>query len=168
MENNIAYSRVDSRLLHGQVITSWKPKFGITKFVVVDENAASDPFLKMIITSVAPKGTDSQIVTPGQAGELFRDGKFSGGRYMILFKDIQNVYNAYQAGMEISELCLGNMPGTDATKSIYRAVHITEQDAQRLLELERKGMSIYCAEVPKDVHLPLDTALSKNFGYLLK
>lgn len=168
MENNIAYSRVDSRLLHGQVITSWKPKFGITKFAVVDENAASDPFLQMIITSVAPKGTNSLIVKPEQAGEMFQKGEFSDGKYMIIFKDIQNVYDAYNAGLEINELCLGNMPGTDDTKSIYRAVHVTERDAEMLLELEKKGMSIYCAEVPKDAHLPLDTALSKNFGYLLK
>ena len=87
MGNRIVYSRVDSRLLHGQVITFWKPKFGITKFAVVDREAASDPFLQMIITSVAPKGTDSQIITPEKAGEMYQKEEFSDGTYMLLFKN---------------------------------------------------------------------------------
>lgn len=167
MANNIVYSRIDYRLLHGQVITRWRPKYSITKFVVVDEEGAKDSFQQLIIKSVAPKGTNSVIVSPEKAGEMFANEEFTNGTYMVIFRNVTNLYNAYQAGLKITELCLGNMPPTDNSKSIYRAVHLTEEDAKKLLELEKNGVKIYCSDVPNDAPVPLDTGVSKAYPHLL-
>ena len=47
MSNSIVLTRIDDRLIHGQVMTSWLNYTSATKIMVVDDRSAQDPFLKM-------------------------------------------------------------------------------------------------------------------------
>ena len=51
---SIVLARVDDRLIHGQVMTSWLNYTGATKIVVIDDVTANDSFLTMIIKTLVP------------------------------------------------------------------------------------------------------------------
>ena len=46
MSNSIVLTRIDDRLIHGQVMTSWLNYTSATKIMVVDDRSAQDPFFK--------------------------------------------------------------------------------------------------------------------------
>ena len=52
----ISLIRVDSRLIHGQVITKWRKIFNITKIVVIDDSLANDEFMIRMYEAAAPAG----------------------------------------------------------------------------------------------------------------
>ena len=54
---NIKLTRVDFRLIHGQVMTRWVVNLGITKIVVIDDNSAHNPILSRILVNAVPNGT---------------------------------------------------------------------------------------------------------------
>ena len=49
MSNSIVLTRIDDRLIHGQVMTSWLNYTSATKIMVVDDRSAQDPFLKTVL-----------------------------------------------------------------------------------------------------------------------
>lgn len=58
----ISLIRVDSRLIHGQVITKWRKIFNITKIVVVDDSLANDEFMIRMYEAAAPAGVKDKGV----------------------------------------------------------------------------------------------------------
>ena len=46
---HIVYARVDDRLVHGQVMTAWVLHTRASKVIIVDDKAARDSFMKMIM-----------------------------------------------------------------------------------------------------------------------
>ena len=53
--------RIDSRLIHGQIITKWLKVTQADKIVVVDETLAADDFMKEIYVAAVPKGISVDI-----------------------------------------------------------------------------------------------------------
>lgn len=163
MANNIVFSRIDSRLIHGQVAAKWTTKFQITRILVIDEASAHDPFLNNMLCSVAPAGTKVIVADPKTAADMFKDEKLNDGRYMLLFKDVKNVQEAYAEGLKLKELNVGNLPLGVGTKTVLRSISMTEKDAERLKHCAEGGMNIYFQIYPEDKNASLEQILKKFF-----
>ena len=53
---NLKLTRIDFRLIHGQVMTRWVAKYEIESIVVIDDRSAKSPILKKILLGAAPSG----------------------------------------------------------------------------------------------------------------
>lgn len=51
---NIVLCRIDSRLIHGQVVTKWVGQSQANRIAVVSDELDADPFMKNIYLMVAP------------------------------------------------------------------------------------------------------------------
>lgn len=45
----IVMVRIDDRLIHGQVMTSWLNFLGANKIMIIDDGVAVDPFVKSVL-----------------------------------------------------------------------------------------------------------------------
>lgn len=54
MMENLKLTRIDFRLIHGQVMTRWVAKYEIESIVVIDDRSAKSPILKKF-SSVLPQ-----------------------------------------------------------------------------------------------------------------
>lgn len=52
----IKMTRVDFRLVHGQIVVKWCKACDVDKIVVIDDVVASDDFMSQIYASAAPAG----------------------------------------------------------------------------------------------------------------
>ena len=59
--------RIDSRLIHGQIITKWLKVTQADKIVVVDEMLAADDFMKEVYVAAVPKGISVDIYDTDKA-----------------------------------------------------------------------------------------------------
>ena len=59
----IGLIRVDSRLIHGQVITKWLNYSKANVIVVVDDELSKDSFMSEIYTASAPNGIVVEILS---------------------------------------------------------------------------------------------------------
>lgn len=50
----IIHTRIDDRLIHGQVATMWTNQLGATRIMVVDDKAANDDIMKMSLKMATP------------------------------------------------------------------------------------------------------------------
>ena len=66
------YVRVDDRLIHGQIVTSWCHTLGIRQIIAVDDELAQNPMLQSIMTMGVPAQYSPQIVTVENAKALLQ------------------------------------------------------------------------------------------------
>ena len=68
----IVLTRVDSRLIHGQVMTKWVNQVRANKIVVVSDQLANDEFMRSIYLMSAPAGIEVLCLTEADAVEQYR------------------------------------------------------------------------------------------------
>lgn len=74
---SIVLARIDDRLIHGQVMTSWLNYTGAGKIVVIDDATAKDSFLSMIIKTLVPANIETVVTTLENSCQVIRDLKDS-------------------------------------------------------------------------------------------
>ena len=69
---NIRLIRVDDRLIHGQVVTSWITQTGSKKIMIIDDELYENEFLKDVFAAAAPRGIPVEVmnVMPYRNGSL--------------------------------------------------------------------------------------------------
>lgn len=73
----VVLARIDDRLIHGQVMTSWVNFTGANKIIVIDDVTAKDSFLCMTIKSLVPSNIRAEVYTREQSVEAFLSQKES-------------------------------------------------------------------------------------------
>lgn len=159
---NLKLSRVDFRLIHGQVITRWVAKHETKDIIVVDDRSASSALLKKILLGAAPAGVKVHIESVASAGEKCQAGEFdSSESLMILFKNTETALKAYKAGVKFPSLQVGGIEGAGNKKNVYRNVVLSDAEAGHLKELGDAGVNVYFQPIPEDAEFPLSEALKK-------
>ena len=79
----IALTRVDFRLIHGQVITRWLKQCDINEIVTIDTQLSQDTFMQDVFKMAAPKGVKIRILSSEQAVLAFQNKEFDRNRIML-------------------------------------------------------------------------------------
>ena len=70
--SNVVMTRVDARLIHGQVAVRWTKVLQAKKIVVVDNKSAADDFLTELLLLAAPQGVTVQVMNEAKALEEWK------------------------------------------------------------------------------------------------
>ncbi|MDY4278577.1 MAG: PTS sugar transporter subunit IIB [Faecalicoccus sp.] len=158
---SIELTRVDFRLIHGQVITRWLTQCQITEIVTIDTALSKDAFMQEVFKMAAPKGVKITIVDIDKAVELQKNGAFEKNRVMLLFKGVDELSKAVAAGLKLEKVQIGGLGGGPGRKAVNNAITLDRKDADTLLDLEKKGVEIYFQTTPDYPSETLQKAVSK-------
>lgn len=155
---NILLSRIDERLIHGQVMTRWITGLYVTRIVLVDDTIAKDDFMVDVLTLSAPVGVEVKALTVEDAVK-FIETDTSDAKTMLLFKDIRSVKALADAGFLVPRLNIGNIGSSPIRKSITREVFMSPEEQGIARELCERGMYIYIQKLPSDKERDLKSLL---------
>ena len=145
---SIELTRVDFRLIHGQVITRWLTQCQINEIVTIDTALSKDAFMQEVFKMAAPKGVKITIVNVEDAVKRQQEGAFDKNRVMVLFKGVAELNAAVQAGLKLEKVQIGGLGGGPGRKAVNNAITLDRADADTLLELEKMGIEIYFQTPP--------------------
>ena len=158
----ISLIRVDSRLIHGQVITKWRKIFNITKIVVVDDSLANDEFMIRMYEAAAPAGVKVKVYGVEKAKRLWDKNQFgTEGRVLLLFKDIPTCYKLYEQGVPMNYIQIGGVVKTADRKVILQAVSLNESEMELLGKFHQNGCEVAIQIVPEDTRLSYEEIVKK-------
>lgn len=146
----IGLIRVDSRLIHGQVITKWLTYAKANRIIVVDDQLASDSFMSKIYANSAPKDIQVQILNLSDFNQSWQNQQLGQGVVLILFKDIATLYQVFKQGFPLKIVQLGGLPGGFGKEKIYKAISLTPTEKQQLIEIANAGNKIEMQVIPED------------------
>lgn len=143
---NIVASRVDERLVHGQIMTSWSKHLQLRRIVIVDDQVAADDFMATVLALSAPAGITIDILSVADAARLVLADK-GGERTLLLFKRIdaalalaRAVRGAPQA---LSELNLGNLGSVPGRRQVTKNVFLSDEEGAEVRELVEMGVNVF-------------------------
>lgn len=157
----IELTRVDFRLIHGQVITRWLTQCQINEIVTIDTALSKDMFMQEVFKMAAPKGVKITIVSIENALKRQQEGAFDKNQIMVLFKGVAELNAAVEAGLTLAKVQIGGLGGGPGRKAVNNAITLDRIDADILLGLERKGIEIYFQTTPDYPSETLQKAVAK-------
>ena len=150
--------RVDERLIHGQVMTAWVKKCWIKKIILVDDELASDDFMKEVLALSAPSGVKVEVRSVEDTLQTI-NGSGSDESTLLLFKEVKFAYELYKVGYDLKELNIGNIGSSPIRKAITNQVYMSEDEKAMCRELNEKGVYVYIQKLPQDSQVDVMTKI---------
>lgn len=154
-------ARVDSRLLHGQVATSWTKTMKPHRIIVVSDFVAKDDLRKKMIQEAAPPGVKTNVVPLRKMVQVDKDTRFGDTKAMLLFETPQEALKAIQSGVTITELNIGSMAHSKGKVVVNKAISMDLKDVETYEELLKLGISMDVRKVPSDTKENINEMLKK-------
>ena len=152
----IVLSRIDDRLIHGQVVEGWVNFLKATCIFVADDRVASNPFQRTIMELSVPQGLKAVIGRVEEICELIRTAALNADRIILLFSNPADVLRAINSGLDCRVLNIGGMHYVPGKRKLMDVLAVDDADLAALKELAAKGIKIDVQTVPNQRRVPLE------------
>ncbi|SDT00822.1 PTS system, fructoselysine and glucoselysine-specific IIB component [Mucilaginibacter mallensis] len=146
----IKLTRIDDRLLHGQVAFTWTPALSADCLIIANDKVAKDEFLKMTLNLAKPAGTKLLIKSLKDAAGFLNDDKNKKLNILLIINSVTDAYTLAVDVPEIRSINFGGLRSKEGSKLISKAIAITDDDIPVIKELVNKGIELEIRQVPTD------------------
>ena len=151
--------RIDDRLIHGQVATTWIKNYEIEQVLIINDKAANDPIQKSVVGLAAPPGVKVMIFGVNQFINILKKSEIKKST-MLLFTTSTDVLKIVESGwVDIKEVNAGGMRFNDTRKRLTKAISVTPEEEQAFVKMMDKGIKINVQMVPKDTSVDFKTLI---------
>lgn len=152
---NIVNFRLDDRLVHGVVATSWIPKLQIERVIVIDKESAEDPLMKNILRMATPKHVHLSVLTNDKAIENLKVNRYKDERLMIIIRSLDVLIELLKNRIIIEKCTLGNMGNIHRDQGIAITKYLTldEQSKVKIDCLHELGVKLTAQLILDDTEL---------------
>jgi PTS system sorbose subfamily IIB component. len=149
----IVLTRIDGRLIHGQVAVAWTRLVGAEEIYVVDDKVVNDEMQKMLLKMATPPGVKLNIVSTADAIVKLKDT--GSKKIFVVVKEPETIKELVKAGIPIKELNVGGMYHAEGKRQYEKALFLDEYDISIFNELEDMGVDIYYQVAPMNNRINL-------------
>lgn len=146
----ILLTRVDHRLLHGQVAFSWTQGLGADCILIANDDVPVNDIRKTTIKLAKPQGVKLVIKTISDAVKALQSGVTDKYKLFIVVESIGDVYKLAEACPEIKQINLGGIKAKEGTRSLGKAVNVLPEEEDLLKKLVSQGVELEIRQVPGD------------------
>ncbi|WP_418723030.1 PTS sugar transporter subunit IIB [Enorma sp.] len=139
---NIVLTRVDDRLVHGQVMTSWVKATGANKIMVVDDGVAEDELMKTVLKGVVPSQVKLGIFSVAKAVDRMVKGFKDTDKVIMLVKTPETVWRMQEAGVDFKTLNIGDMGIRSDRTTLYQNIAASESERAAIKSLIDAGCAV--------------------------
>ncbi|MER2002384.1 MAG: mannose/fructose/sorbose PTS transporter subunit IIA [Carnobacterium inhibens] len=157
----LVLTRVDSRLLHGQVATAWTKSVLPSRIIIVSDAVAKDDLRKRLIEQAAPPGVKANVVPISKMIEIAKDPRFGGTKALLLFENPQDVIRVMDGGVDIKEVNVGSMAHSVGKVVVSKVLSMGQDDVEAFEEMKSKGVKFDVRKVPNDSNGNMNEILKK-------
>jgi fructoselysine and glucoselysine-specific PTS system IIB component len=146
----IKLTRIDDRLVHGQVAFTWTPALGVNCLIVANDKIAKDEFMKLTLGLAKPAGTKLLIKSIYEASAFLNDEKNKELKVLLLINSVKDAAVMANDVAEIKSINIGGIRLKEGAKLISKAVAVNDEDIVLLREMLNNGIELEIRQVPTD------------------
>ncbi|WP_374257312.1 PTS system mannose/fructose/N-acetylgalactosamine-transporter subunit IIB [Yokenella regensburgei] len=158
---NIVLCRIDSRLIHGQVVTKWVGQSQANRIVVVSDELDADPFMKNIYLMAAPPSIKVDCYGNESFAAAWKENQLGDGKVLVLFPSLAAIQQAVELGFKINNIQVGGLGGGPNRKAVFQNITLDDKDVGILNALKDRGIQVFFQTIPEDKPQSLDDILKK-------
>lgn len=145
---NILLTRIDNRLVHGQVGVTWTASIGANLIVVVDDEAAEDTLQQQLMKITADSfGVGIRFFTVERCIEVINKAS-EKQKIFIICKTPLTVRRLIDGGVPIKSVNVGNMHFTEGKTKLSNKVYVDAADLENLRYIKSKNIEVFIQDVP--------------------
>ncbi|MFM1602284.1 PTS sugar transporter subunit IIB [Helcococcus ovis] len=146
----IVLTRVDHRLLHGQVAFSWTNSLGADAILIANDDVVKDEMWKTTLKLAKPVGVKLVIKNIEEAIKSINSGVTDKYKLLIVVSSIKDAKNLIDNVEEIKSLNLGGSKHSENSRALEKSFYITEDEEKMLRELIDKGIEVELRQVANE------------------
>lgn len=141
--------RIDDRLIHGQVMTSWLNYTGANKIMIIDDGVAADSFMKSVLKTCVPANVRLATFGVEKAAVRLKKG-FAGDKCIVLVKYPETLHRLMEEGVLFDEINIGGMGVSGTRTKFFRNISASEEEKKMLKEMVEAGAKISVRIIAED------------------
>ena len=146
----IVLARIDDRLIHGQVMTSWLNYTSANKIIVVDDLVVQDAFMTTIMKTCLPANIAFEIFGVEDGSEKLKNGLTDKDRVILLVKYPKTILEMMEKGVQFEKLNIGGMGAGGARKKFYKNISASDEEKEILKSIIGKGCKVEIQIIAED------------------
>jgi len=146
---NIVLTRIDDRLLHGQVIVSWIPFLNIDEIVIVDDEYSSDEFMASLIKEASPDNIKVNVLSVNESAQ-YLNSENNDSKLLLLSRYVENIDKLLLLNVKISKVNIGGLGFCEGRKKYINAIHMSDLELDTLKNIAKKGIVVEVQMLPSD------------------
>lgn len=140
--------RIDERLIHGQVITTWLKSLNISHLIVASDETAKNQIQQQALKLAVPEGVKCLIKSVDNCGKILEDPRCEPMRIMLIVGCPQDAVRILKYVHGVKEINLANFgsitkPDEKDKLKISGMVYLDQDDIKAVNQLIDAGFEIY-------------------------
>lgn len=146
-EPNILLTRIDNRLIHGQVATQWNSTLGANLILVANDDVAGNKMRQNLMNMAAPTGVATRFFSLQKTIDVIH--KASPKQHIFLVaENPSDVLTLVKGGVPIRKVNIGNMHMSEGKRQVATSVAVGDADVAAFKELQDLGVELEIRRVP--------------------
>ncbi len=153
---SIVLTRVDDRLIHGQVVIGWGRPLALDRIVLVDEAVRTSAWEQELYRMAAPAEIELDFLSPAEAAPRLSGWSGNREKVMVLVGSVDTAADLLRlAPGGIRKLNLGGIHAGAGRQERLSYLHLSPTEVDTLVDLERGGLEVSAQDVPGSRPVPL-------------
>ncbi|MBL1224306.1 PTS N-acetylgalactosamine transporter subunit IIB [Enterococcus sp. BWR-S5] len=144
---NILLTRIDNRLIHGQVATQWNGSIGSNLILVANDKVAGDKVRQGLMDMAAPNGVATRYFTLQKTIDIIHKAS-ANQKIFIIVENPEDVLTLVEGGVPIKKVNIGNMHMAEGKRQVATTVAVDDQDVEAFRKLQDAGVELEIRRVP--------------------
>lgn len=146
----IKMTRVDHRLLHGQVAFTWIRQVGADCILIANDAVAKDELRMSVLRMAKPQGVKLVMKSVDDSVKALTSGVTDKYNLFIITESIEDAWRLCKAVPAIRELNIGGVKVEDGKRQISEAVFVSDEECARIRELDAAGVHVFVQMTPSE------------------
>ena len=148
-EPNILLTRIDNRLVHGQVATQWNSTLGSNLIRVANDDVATNTMRQNLMKMAAPAGVATRFFSLQKTIDVI--GKASPRQKIFIVAETpEDVLTLVKGGVPIKKVNIGNMHMAEGKRQVAGSVAVDDADVAAFKRLQELGVELEIRRVPTE------------------
>ena len=145
---NLVLSRIDDRLIHGQIMTAWIKNRHADQVVIVDDRTAADEYMIEVLETAIPEEIAIGIFTREEGVEFFSQGL--DAPTILLVKGPDALLYLVEHGIGIDEVDVGGMGARKDRSVLYKNISTSPEENDQFRKLLEHDVNVFVQVMPQD------------------
>lgn len=158
-EPDIVLTRIDNRLVHGQVGVVWTSSIGANLLLVANDETAKDELQQSLMAATAESsGVGIRFWTVAKTISTVHKASAKQHIFLIV-RTPQDARRLVEGGVPIHQLNIGNMHFSEGKEHITKYTYMDQQDKDDLKAIAAQGVDVFIQETPEDKKQPISEVI---------
>lgn len=158
---NILLTRIDNRLIHGQVGMTWTNWLGANLVLVADDLLAADETQQALMDMAIAGSAETRYFSVQKTIDIIHKAADRQKIFMVV-RTPQVALQLVEGGVPITAINVGNLHFAEGKRQIAKVISVSEDDIRCFRALEEQGVHCTAQGTPDDKKVPILSLINQE------